>query len=120
MLVSARATPVQSLEEWRQRISVRALLAPIFWAPTALAGAWVVGMAVEDLTAPWLLAYAPPLAWGVSFLVAWRLSATGCLRLVRRTPASPRRLQGLAWVPIAGVVAGLATIHGLPIWGWLG
>jgi len=120
MLVSARAAPAETFAEWRSRLSVRALLVPAFWTPTALAGAWVVGMAVEDLTAPWLLDHATPLAWAVSFLVAWRLALTGLQRTVLRTPIPKRWLDGIGWVPIAGLVAGLAAAHGLPIWGWLG
>jgi len=120
MLMSANAAPVESFAAWKSKLSIRAILTPLFWAPTALAGAWVVGMAVEDLTADWLLDYAQPLAWSVAFLVAWRLAATGWLRLILRTPQPSSRLQGLIWAPLALLVAGLALKHGLPIWGWIG
>lgn len=120
MLVSANATPARSFAQWRENLSVRAILVPLFWAPTALAGAWVVGMSVEDLTAEWLLDYAQPLSFFVAFLVAWRLAATGWFRLVLRNPAPSSRLQGLVWAPPALLVAALAMKHGLPIWGWIG
>jgi hypothetical protein len=120
VLVGARAKPAETTREWRERLSVRSVVAPLFWAPTSLAGAWVVGMAVEDLAAPWLLGHAALLGGFTTALVAWRLSATGFLRVLRRTPHPRSRLQGLMWAPVAGVVAGLAAVHGLPLWGWLG
>jgi len=119
-LMSACAQPVESVRQWRDRLSVRSVFTPLFWAPTSLAGAWVVGMAVEDLTAPWLLGHATLLGGVTTVVVAWRLSVTGWIRVLRCTPVPRSRLQGLVWVPVAGVVAGLAAVHGLPIWGWLG
>ncbi len=120
MLVSSNATPAKSFTNWREKVSIRAILVPLFWAPTALAGAWVVGMAVEDLTAEWLLDYATPVAWFVAFMVAWRLAATGWVRVVRRAPTPSSRIDGLVWAPLVILVAGLAMKHGLPIWGWIG
>jgi hypothetical protein len=76
-------------------------------------------MAVEDLTADWLLVYAKPVAWFATFLIAWRLAATGWIRLVARTPVPSSRADGLIFAPLALLVAALALKHGLPIWGWM-
>lgn len=114
----ATAAPVTSAREWRARLSVDALLVPVFWAPVSVAGAWVVGMAVEDFTAPVLLALAHPLAWLVAALVGWRLALTGCLQVIRQAPIPRHRWAGLAWAPAVLAIAALAVQHGLPLWGW--
>ena len=126
-------SPQLSWAHYKSRLTVRSVVVPLFWAPVALAGAWVVGMATEDLLAGWHAAAAKWLGWGVAALVAWRLGWTGWRRVVGglELPASaaqgqkvlkvvPRwRLDGLAWAPLLVLVAALATRHGLPVWGWL-
>jgi hypothetical protein len=125
--------PQLSWAQYKSRLTVRSVVVPLFWAPVALAGAWVVGMATEDLLAGWHATAAKWLGWGVAALVAWRLGRTGWRRVVGglELPASaaegqkvlrvvPRwRLDGLAWAPLLVLVAALATRHGLPVWGWL-
>lgn len=118
-LFRASRARVEDLRGWWDRRSVWAWVAPLFWLPTAATGAWVAGMAVEDLVAPWVAEAATPLAWVAAALVAWRLGWTGLVRVVRGTPTPRRRLEGLAFAAPALIVAALALRHGLPLWGWL-
>lgn len=118
-LFRASAPPVAGAREWVRRGSVHTWLAPLFWAPTALAGAWVLGMAVEDAVAAWAPAAAAPCGWVAAGLVAWRLGLTGLLRVVVATPVPVRRAEG-AWAaaPILLLTA-FAVRFGLPVWGWV-
>ena len=125
--------PGLSWQRYRQRLSVRAVVLPLAWAPIALAGAWTVGMAAEDLLAAWHPQGAHAVGWVVAGLVGWRLGWSGWRRVVGavelpKSAASgekvlrviPRwRLDGLIQAPLLLVLAALATRHGLPIWGWL-
>lgn len=126
--------PELSWQRYKERLSVRSAVLPLAWAPIALAGAWMVGMAAEDLLAGWHAQAAHAVGWVVAGLVGWRLGWTGWRRIVGavelpRSAATgekvfrviPRwRLDGLVWAPLLLVLAVLATRHGLPIWGWLG
>ena len=71
LLKSSRA-PVASWRDPRRRSPTPWVL-PIFWAPNALGGSWVVGMATEDLLAPWLADGATLVGWCVFMLVLSQL-----------------------------------------------
>ena len=107
-------TPNLSPRGYRDALSVHALVLPLYWAPTALAGAWVVGMSVEDALAP----FAPtPARWlGVitSVLIAWRLGLSGLARVIGGLSAPKSRLQGILWAPLLLTFAALAAWYGLP------
>jgi hypothetical protein len=118
-LVRARADRVDHPRRWVKRLSVHAVVSPLFWAPTALAGAWVMGMATEDLLAPWLGSAAVLFGWIAAGLIAWRLAATGFVAVLLNTPEPRRRIEGWWAAPLALGVGWLAIRHGLPIWGWL-
>jgi hypothetical protein len=111
--------PRLSWETFKRRLSVEAVLVPLFWAPVALAGAWVVGMAVEDTLMSLNEMAALALGWLVAALVAWRLAWTGWKRVVGGLAIPRKRWRGLPWAPALILVGVLATWHGLPIWGWL-
>lgn len=118
-LLHARATPVKEPRAWWGRRSVHSLLAAAAWLPISLAGAWVVGMAVEDVVAGWLPSLAAGAGIVAALIVTWRLTLTGWLRVLLRTPEPKRALDGIGWVLPVLTVALLALRHGLPIWGWL-
>ena len=118
-LVWARGEPLDHPRKWLARWSVQAFLAPLAWLPISLAGAWVFGMAVEDLVAPWLPSGASAIGWFAAAWVALRLSLTGLLVVVLRTPEPRRRVEGWIWVVPVTIVAALAVRYGLPVWGWL-
>lgn len=118
-LLHARATPVKEPKVWWQRRSVHSLLAACAWLPISLAGAWVVGMSVEDVVAVWLPDQASIAGLIAAALVTWRLTLSGWARVLLRTPEPGRFVDGLPWVIPVATVALLALRHGLPIWGWL-
>ena len=111
--------PKLDWDSYKRKLSVEAVLVPLFWAPVALAGAWVVGMAVEDVLLSTNEHLALVLGWSVAALVAWRLAWTGWKRVVGGLAVPKKRWRGLPWAPALVLVGGLATWHGLPIWGWL-
>lgn len=104
---------------WARALSPHAVALPLFWAPASLAGAWAVGMAIEDVLAP----HSAPLAGGlgklVGLLVAWRLSWTGWRRVVTGLTPPKHRWKGLLWAPPLLGLGGLAFWYGLPIRGFL-
>ena len=114
---SLLAEPI-SRDNWRQTITIASFVGPLFWVPVSLAGAWVVGMAVEDVLFAWIPDFAFHIGWIVAGLVAWRLALTGLIRLVRCRPARKRWSEGLGWAPALLGFAVLAVLYGLPIWGW--
>jgi len=116
---TAAREPVQGAAGWRDRLSVHNVVAPLAWLPMALAGTWVVVMAVEDAAAAWVPSLATPVAWGVGGLVAWRVGYAGLAALIRRAPPPVRRTEGWLAALLVLPVAGLALRHGLPVWGWL-
>lgn len=111
--------PALSWSAWKRNVSVDALVLPLFWAPVALAGAWVVGMAAEDALAPYHAGLAKGVAWALALLAAWRLGWTGWKRVVGALDPPKRRIQGWPWAPALLAVGAAAFWHGLPIWGWL-
>jgi len=111
--------PQLSWSAWKRNWCIDALALPLFWAPTALAGAWVVGMAAEDLVAPVHPTAGTIAAWTAAILVAWRLGWTGWRRVVGSLDPPKKRIQGVGWAPFLVGVSVLAVVHGLPIWGWL-
>ena len=115
----ARNEPAQNFAVWRARLSVRSVTAPLFWAPVAAAGSWVVAMSVEDATSQILLQAAQPFGWFVAAVVGIRLGGSAFVCLVRQMPEPKRRLEGLWVAPFVLIVAGLAAFHGLPIRGML-
>ncbi len=118
-LAAARSEPVGDLTMlWRRR-SVHTGLALVGWLPIGLAGAWVVGMAVEDLFSGWIPGLGTVLGFVAMLAVAVRLSWTGWVRVVSQTPEPKRWVQGWPWAFPVLIVSGLAFRHGLPIWGWL-
>lgn len=112
----ALTTAPATWDSWKSRLAVRDVTRVLFWVPVALAGAWVIGMAVEDLVAPlhpWLGA---GLGWATAALTAWRLGFTG-LRAIVGGPPAKKRWHGIFLAPVLLGVAGLA-LGELPIWGW--
>ncbi|MBT3217553.1 MAG: hypothetical protein HN348_00545 [Proteobacteria bacterium] len=112
-----RAEPI-SKENWRQTLSIASIVGPLFWIPVSLAGAWVIGMVVEDAISSWIPDYAVYFGWAAAALVAWRLGLSGLIRLVRYRPVRKRWSDGLGWAPALVGFAALAVLYGLPIWGW--
>ncbi len=113
----ARAEPAKNFRTWRGRLSIRSVLAPLFWAPVAMAGCWVVAMSVEDATSVWLDEAAAPLGWVVAASVGLRLGVSAWIKLVRQMPDPKNRLEGIWATPFVLLVTGLAAFHGLPIRG---
>jgi len=118
-LLRAGAPQVYHWRGWLDRISVQAVLVAFAWLPIALAGAWVVGMAVEDWFAYWFPIAARPAGWAAALLVAARISVTGWWSNVRATPTPRRWSDGWPWAAPVILMALLAIRHGLPLWGWL-
>jgi hypothetical protein len=110
--------PTLSWATWKRHASVDAVVLPLFWAPVALAGAWVVGMTVEDQLATYHADAAKLAGWLVAGIVAWRLGWTGWKRVVGALDPPKRRVDGILWAPALLVVGAEAALHGLPIWGW--
>ena len=115
----ASEEPVDSVQTWVQRATLHAITAPVFWAAAMLAGAWVVGMATEDLVASFWPAAASISAWLVAVFVVWRVGLPGLWRVLVSTPIPGHRWDGVLTVWPALLVAGLALRYGLPVWGWL-
>lgn len=111
--------PERSLRDWWEARSVDAVVLPMFWLVTALAGAWVVGMAAEDALAAYVPGAARAGGLVVAALITWRLGLTGLARVIGSFDPPKRRLAGLAWAPALVTVATVAAWHGLPIWGLL-
>ena len=109
--------PELSVESYKRKLSVEAVVLPLFWVPVALAGSWMVGMAVEDRLAEWHATAALVAGWTVAGLVGWRLGWTGLRRIVGGLDVPKRRTKGLGWAPLLVLIAGLAAWHGLPIHG---
>lgn len=107
------------LRTWVQRSTVRSWVLPLFWIPVAAAGAWSVGMAVEDLIAPHLPQVARPAAWLMIGFIGWRLGITGAWQVCRAAPTKARRLEGVLFAPIEVVGGALALFYALPVWGWM-
>jgi len=111
--------PTLSWRGWYESRSVDAVALPAFWMICALAGAWTVGMAVEDSLAGLHAVGAFAAGAGAAALAAWRLGWTGFCRIVAGLKEPPSRLRGLSWAPLLLAVGYLAARHGLPVWGWL-
>lgn len=117
--VRANEDAVATPRAWLDRASLHGIAAPIVWAPTSLAGAWVIGMATEDLVADLWPAGAAAIGWLVAALVVWRIVAPGLIRIVRATPIPGHRWDGAVTIWPAVLIGGLAIRYGLPVWGWL-
>ncbi|MCB9741619.1 MAG: hypothetical protein H6741_01815 [Alphaproteobacteria bacterium] len=111
--------PELSWDDYRASLSPHAVALPLFWAPVSLAGAWVVGMATEDLLAPYHADLALAVGVAAGLLVAWRLSWTGLKRVIAGLGTPKHRWHGLTWSPLLLGFGGLAFWYGLPIRGWL-
>lgn len=109
--------PEMTWSRWKRHLSVRDIVLPAFWVPVSIAGAWVIGMAVEDLVAPYQATLGAVLGWVAMALVVWRLGWTGLMTVITGPPARSR-LAGLWIAPILLGLAGLAVAE-LPLWGWL-
>lgn len=118
ILLSSVGGPEPTPRDWWARRSVEAFVRPIFWGAMVLAGAWVVGMAAEDLLAPVSPLLGRLAGWTVAALVAWRLGWTSWRRTTGGLFVPRRRTWGLAWAPPLVLVTALA-LASLPIWGWL-
>lgn len=116
LLLSAGA-PQPTWSDYKQNFSAESLVRPLFWIPTAAAGAWVLGMAVEDAVAPALGASAFWLGLLAALLAGWRLGVTALARLIGGLFPPKHRTDGLAWAPLLLGTAGFAAWYGLPIWG---
>jgi len=111
--------PELAWKSYQRKLSVEAVVVPLVWIPVALAGSWVVGMAVEDKLALWHPQAAMALGWGVAALVGWRLAWTGWKRVVGGLDVPKRRTKGLGWAFPLLLVGALAAWHGLPFHGLL-
>lgn len=100
-------------------LSPHAVALPLFWAPASLAGAWAVGMAMEDLTAALSPAAGAVVGPLVGLTVAWRLSWTGWRRVVTGLTPPQSRAKGLLWAPPLLGLGALAFWYGLPLRGYL-
>jgi hypothetical protein len=118
LLLTSMVPPLTRTRWWRAR-SVDSFVLPVFWAITALAGAWSLAMGLEDLMSAALPQLAKPLAVTSAALVTWRLGWTGWRRVVGSLEPGGSVLRGLAWAPLLIAVTGACIVHGLPIWGWL-
>ena len=116
--LSVGAEPIDR-HAWWERRSIEAVSRPLFWAVCAAAGAWVVGMSVEDALGPWLGGAAVWAGRGVALLCLARLGWTGWRAVVNGLPAADRWTRGAVWVGPIGLVTLVAARYGLPIWGWL-
>ena len=112
-------TPEITRKSWWEKRSVKAFVLPFFWAPVALAGSWVTGMAVEDVVAPVDETAALILGWTVAVVVAWRLGYSGLIRVLGALDKPKKWTSGAVFAPILVAVASVVIVHGLPIWGWL-
>ncbi|MEZ4239308.1 MAG: hypothetical protein R3F59_24770 [Myxococcota bacterium] len=117
--VRATEAPARSAREWWSRWSPHNVAAPLVWAPTVLAGAWVIGMETEDLVAGIWAPGASVAGWLVAALAVFRLGWPSLLRVTRCAPVPGHRWDGALTVWPAVVVAALAVRYGLPVWGWL-
>ena len=115
-LWAALPHPLATWRHVRETISARSIVLTLFWIPIALAGSWVISMAVEDLLATVHPLLGAGVGWLVGAVVAWRLGWTG----LRRVLSSPRPRSRFAGVWIAPVLLGLALLAAseLPVWGW--
>jgi len=111
--------PTLSWRGWYDSRSVDAVVLPLFWGICALAGAWTVGMAVEDALAGLHAQAAFAAGVAAAALAAWRLGWSGLTRVVAGLADPRTRLRGLRWAPLLIGVGYLAARHGLPLWGWL-
>ena len=114
LLLTAR-DPQLSWRQWWNARSVDAWLMPVFWGATALAGAWTVGMSVEDLLADQHATGAMLIGWLVAALMAWRLGWTGWKRVVGAFVPG-RFSRGLGWAVAVAPLTLLTLMHGLPVW----
>lgn len=108
-----------SFAAWRRNLSPEAVVLPLFWAPAALMGAAVLGMAVEDGLAGWGPAAGQPQVLraagvAVGVLAAWRLGLTGFRRVVAGLGPPKHPAEGLAWAPLALGFVVLLVAHGVP------
>jgi len=117
LLLTARE-PELSWRGWWSARSVDAWLMPVFWGAAALAGAWTVGMSIEDLLAEQGVVGAEIAGWGLAALMAWRLGWTGWKRVVGAL-APGRFSRGLGWALAVAPLTLLTLMHGLPVWRWL-
>jgi hypothetical protein len=116
LLLTAGAPP-PTWRDFRQNWSVEAFTRLLFWVPTGLAGAWTLGMALEDAMSPLLGEGAFYLAVLFSALTTWRLILPVLGRLIGGLFPPRRRSEGWFWAPPLLLTAALAARHGLPIWG---
>ena len=115
----ANGPPIRNRKDWLARGSLQAGIAALSWLPLAMAGCWVVAIAVEDSLAGFIGDFAIYVGAICAVLVAWRLGLTGWVRVVRRAPVARHWLAGWPWLLPVTLVSALALRHGLPIWGWL-
>lgn len=119
LLALTEATPTLRLGDWRDLRSVDGLVAPVFWVAVAGAGAWSLGMAVEDTLAAYTSTDAGRwVGLAVAIAVVLRLGLPGLLRVIGGLRGPRRWTDGLVWAPALAGVAIVAVRHGWPIWGW--
>jgi hypothetical protein len=118
LLALTEAAPTLSRHTWRELGSVDGVVVPLFWVAVAGAGAWSLGMAVEDRLAP--LTSTDAGRWGavaVAVLALGRLGLPGLVRVLGGLRGPRRWTDGAVWAPGLVLVAVVAIRHGWPIWG---
>ncbi|MFT7518034.1 MAG: hypothetical protein ACI9MC_000158 [Kiritimatiellia bacterium] len=115
-LWSTLGSPTLSWKTYKQSFAVRSIVRPLFWLPVALAGSWVIAMAVEDLVAPLHPWAGMGAGWIAGTVVMWRLGWSGLIAILA-TRRPKRRWSGVLTAPLLLMLAGLALSE-LPVWGW--
>lgn len=118
LLALTDAAPTLTRRTWRELGSVDGVVAPMFWVAVAGAGAWSLGMAVEDAFAP--LTSTDAGRWGaiaVALLALGRLGFPGLVRVIGGLRRPKRWTDGAVWAPALLLVAIVAIRHGWPLWG---
>lgn len=118
LILLTEAAPKLTRQTWRELGSIDGVVAPLFWVAVAGAGAWSLGMAVEDGLAP--LTSPDAGRWGgvtVALLVLLRLGLPGLARVIGGLRGPKTWRDGAPWAPALLAVAFVAVRHGWPIWG---
>ena len=117
LLVLSAGAPRPTWHSLRETCSVETLTRSLFWLPTGFAGAWVLGMTVEDAMAAHLGDYAFYVGALAAGVFTWRLLIPSFGRLLGGLSPPRRRTDGWYWAPPLLLTAAVAFRFGLPVWG---